>query len=73
MSNFRAIDSFYNPGVLVVVDCLSLFVLFSEPPNSGSALAPQQSTVLSKVIFMHLFNDFQYFSIYDLCTYSMMK
>ena len=33
----RAVDSFSNPGVLLEIDCLSLF---SEPRNSGGALAP---------------------------------
>ena len=38
---FRAVYSFSNPGMLVVYRLsISLSVLFSEPQNSGGALAP---------------------------------
>ena len=37
MTHYRALQSFSNPGVLIVYNrlCTSRSILFSEPPNFG--------------------------------------
>ena len=50
----NALDTFSNPGLLAVIDCLhvSFSVPFSVPTNSGGALAPQAPPISTPLIVL---------------------